>query len=59
MPRQIREKPMTRINVMLDRDALETAQQKAAKAGINPSTAGNISAFIRWLIDDYNAKERG
>lgn len=50
---------MTRINVMLDRDALETAQQKAAKAGINPSTAGNISAFIRWLIDDYNAKERG
>ena len=54
MPRPImREKPMTRINVMLDREALEKAQRKAAKAGIDPATAGSTSAFIRWLIDEF------
>ena len=54
MPRPImREKPMTRINVMLDSEALEKAQRKAAKAGIDPATAGSTSAFIRWLIDNY------
>ena len=57
MPRPImREKPMTRINVMLDREALEKAQRKAAKAGIDPATAGSTSAFIRWLIDEFNRK---
>ena len=50
----MRDKLMTRVNVMLDRDALEKAQRKAAKAGINPATAGSTSAFIRWLIDEYN-----
>ena len=56
MPRPlINDKPMTRINVMLDREALEKAQRKAAKAGIDPATAGSTSAFIRWLIDQYNA----
>lgn len=39
---------------MLDREALEKAQRKAAMAGVNPATAGNTSAFIRWLIDEYN-----
>ena len=54
MPRPLmREKLMTRVNVMLDRDALEKAQRKAAKAGIDPGTAGSTSAFIRWLIDEY------
>ncbi|MBR6448337.1 MAG: hypothetical protein IKS96_07360 [Fibrobacter sp.] len=54
MPRPImREKPMTRINVMLDREALDKAQRKAAKDGIDPGIAGNTSAFIRWLIDEY------
>lgn len=54
MPRPLeREKPMTRINVMLDRDALDKAQRKAAKDGIDPGIAGNTSAFIRWLIDEY------
>lgn len=51
----MRDKLMTRVNVMLDRDALEKAQRKAAKAGINPATAGSTSAFIRWLIDEYNS----
>lgn len=54
MPRPlINDKPMTRVNVMLDKDALEKAQRKAAKAGIDPATAGSTSAFIRWLIDNY------
>lgn len=50
----IRDKVMTRINLMLDKDALEKAQRKAAKAGIDPATAGSSSAFVRWLIDNYN-----
>lgn len=50
----IRDKVMTRINLMLDKDALEKAQRKAAKDGIDPATAGSSSAFVRWLIDNYN-----
>lgn len=50
----IRDKVMTRINLMLDKDALEKAQRKAAKTGIAPSTAGSSSTFVRWLIDNYN-----
>lgn len=50
----IRDKVMTRTNLMLDKDALEKAQRKAAKAGIDPATAGSSSAFVRWLIDNYN-----
>ena len=51
-----REKPLQRTNVMLDRESLEKAQRKAAKAGVNPGIAGSTSAFIRWLIDNYNKK---
>ena len=54
----MRDKLMTRVNVMLDRDALEKAQRKAAKAGINPAIAGSTSAFIRWLIDEYNGSKK-
>lgn len=54
MPRPLeREKPLKRVNVMMDCDALEKAQRKAAKAGLAPATAGSTSAFIRWLIDNY------
>ena len=54
MPRPLmRDEPMTRVNLMLDRDALEKAQRKAAKAGVDPAIAGSTSAFIRWLIDNY------
>ena len=59
MPRPlINDHPMTRVNVMLDREALEKAQRKAAKAGIDPATAGSTSAFIRWLIDNYLESEQ-
>jgi hypothetical protein len=55
MPRPLeREKPLRRVNVMLDCEALENAQRKAALAGIAPATVGSTSAFIRWLIDEYN-----
>ena len=58
MPRPLeREKPLSRVNVMLDCDALEKAQRKAALAGVAPSIIGNSSAFIRWLIDNYNKKK--
>ena len=54
MPRPLeREKPLQRVNVMLDCEALEKAQRKAALAGITPSIIGSSSAFIRWLIDNY------
>lgn len=55
MPRPLeREKPLKRVNVMMDCGALEKAQRKAAKAGVAPATVGSTSAFIRWLIDTYN-----
>ncbi|MBO7512588.1 MAG: hypothetical protein J6T54_06430 [Fibrobacter sp.] len=54
MPRPLeREKPLRRVNVMLDCEALEKAQRKAAKAGIDPAIAGSTSAFVRWLIDEF------
>lgn len=55
MPRPLeRNKPLKRVNVMLDCDALEDAQRKAALAGVAPSIIGSTSAFIRWLIDKFN-----
>lgn len=58
MPRPLeREKPLQRVNVMLDCDALENAQRKAALAGIAPSIVGSSSAFIRWLIDEFLKEE--
>ena len=57
MPRPLeREQPLKRVNVMLDCDTLESAQRKAALAGVSPATIGSTSAFIRWLIDSYNEK---
>ena len=54
MPRPLeREKPLQRVNVMMDCDALEKAQRKAAKAGVDPAIAGSTSAFVRWLIDEF------
>lgn len=54
MPRPLeREKPLQRVNVMLDCETLEKAQRKAVKAGVAPATVGSTSAFIRWLIDEF------
>lgn len=58
MPRPLkREKPLSRVNVMLDCEALENARRKAALDGVAPSIIGSSSAFIRWLIDKYLKKE--
>ena len=55
MPRPLeREKPLQRVNIMLDCEALENAQRAAALVGVDPSIVGSNSAFIRWLIDEYN-----
>lgn len=59
MPRPLeREKPLKRVNVMMDCKALENAQRKAAMAGVAPSIVGSTSAFIRWLIDNYLEAEK-
>ena len=58
MPRPIlRDKPLERVSMYLDRKALESAQKKAIANGVDISTAGNASTFIRWLIDNYNEKK--
>lgn len=53
----LRDKPLERVSMYLDRKALESAQKKAIANGVDISTAGNASTFIRWLIDCYNGKE--
>lgn len=58
MSRPLSVKKLQRVNLMIDRDALEKAQRKAAKAGIDPGIAGSSSAFVRWLIDNYNGGQR-
>lgn len=58
MPRPIlRDKPLERVSMYLDRKALESAQKKAIANGVDISTAGNASTFIRWLIDNYNGDQ--
>ena len=47
---------MTRVNLTIDKDALSAAQRKAALAGIDPTIAGNASAFVRWLVDEFNGR---
>lgn len=50
----LRDKPLSRVSLMIDRQALEAAQKKAISNGVELSTAKNVSTFIRWLIDEYN-----
>ena len=50
----LRDKPLERVSMYLDRKALESAQKKAIANGVDISIAGNASTFIRWLIDNYN-----
>ena len=50
----LRDKPLSRVSLMIDRQALEAAQKMAISNGVELSTAKNASTFIRWLIDEYN-----
>lgn len=43
---------LERMNLNLDRDLLQEAQEKAAKE-IGVKIAGNKSLFIRWLILNF------
>lgn len=54
----LRDKPLSRVSLMIDRQALEAAQKKAISNGVELSTAKNASTFIRWLIDNYAGIEK-
>ena len=54
----LRDKPLERVSMYIDRSALEIAQKKAIENGVDITTAGNASTFIRWLIDKYAGLEK-
>lgn len=58
MPRrkEERERPLYRVNVMLDQEALDSAKKKAVTDDVrNVANVTNTSKFIRWLVDRYIA----
>lgn len=61
MPRrkEDRERPLYRVNVMLDPEQLDRAKKKAVEEDVrNVSNVTNTSKFLRWLVDRYlNEKE--
>lgn len=61
MPRrkEDRERPLYRVNVMLDPEQLDRAKKKAVEEDVrNVSNVTNTSEFLRWLVDRYlNEKE--
>lgn len=60
MPRrkENRERPLYRVNVMLDQEALDKAKKKAVEEDVrNVANVTSTSKFLRWLIDRYNGKE--
>ena len=56
MPRPLneRDKPLSRVNVLLDVEAIDIAKKKAIDENVrNIPLAGNTSKFIRWLVEKY------
>lgn len=54
----LRDKSLEKVTLMLDRDALGKAQARAIRSGAaDVATAGNASAFVRWLVDRFNGEE--
>ena len=56
MPRrkEDRERPLYRVNVMLDQEQLDRAKKKAVEEDVrNVSNVTNTSKFLRWLVDRY------
>lgn len=45
-----------RTTIMLDRELLTEAQNTAARIGIPLVIAGSTSKFLRYLLQDFNAK---
>lgn len=59
MPRrkEERERPLYRVNVMLDQEALDKAKKKAVEEDVrNVANVANTSKFLRWLVERYIAK---
>lgn len=59
MPRrkEERERPLYRVNVMLDQEALDKAKKKAVEDDVrNVANVANTSRFLRWLVERYIAK---
>ena len=55
----LRDKNLEKVTLMLDRDALAKAQARAIRNGAaDVATAGNASAFVRWLIDEFNSSKK-
>ena len=52
MPK-IKDNDNTKFTVLLSPSELEKAQSTAIKAGVSPKTAGNSSAFLRYLVRRY------
>ena len=56
MPRrkEDRERPLYRVNVMLDQEQIDRAKKKAVEEDVrNVSNVTNTSKFLRWLVDRY------
>lgn len=56
MPRrkEERERPLYRVNVMLDQEQLDRAKKKAVEEDVrNVANVTNTSGFLRWLVDRY------
>lgn len=56
MPRrkEERERPLYRVNVMLDQEALDKAKKKAVTDDVrNVANVANTSRFLRWLVERY------
>ena len=56
MPRrkEERERPLYRVNVMLDQEQLDRAKKKAVEDDVrNVSNVANTSKFLRWLVERY------
>lgn len=59
MPRrkEDRERPLYRVNVMLDQEQLDRAKKKAVEDDVrNVANVANTSKFLRWLVERYIAK---
>jgi hypothetical protein len=57
MPRrkEERDRPLYRVNVMLDQEALDKAKKKAVEDDVrNVANVTNTSRFLRWLVERYN-----
>lgn len=55
MPRQ-KNKMLKKVCIYLDMDAIAKAKIAAIKKGFDPDLAGNTSALLRYLVEDFTRK---